>query len=413
MVSEDPAAIVVDDFAPAQRSLRLAVVTETYPPEINGVAATVARLVNGLRARNHELQLIRPRQDRADAADRGDRFHEILLRGLPIPNYPSLKMGLPSKRALVKLWAVRRPDLVHVCTEGPLGWSALRAARLLRLPVTSEFRTNFHAYSKHYGVGWLARPIVGYLRKFHNRCEATMVPTEALRGELARYGFAKLHVVARGVDTRLFDPAHRSAALRQTWGADAQTTVVLHVGRLAPEKNLNVLSQAFEAMRAVDPRCLLVFVGDGPQRARLQARHPQAIFAGMRTGAELAAYYASGDVFLFPSETETFGNVVPEAMASGLAVVAYDYAAAAQLIRSGTDGLLAPCSDADAFVAQAAALARTADLRHTLGLAARTTALAHGWEAVVEQIEAVMRAALRSGSAPHSGAALQVAAHAN
>ncbi len=395
MNAEESAAIVVDEFAPARRSLRLAVVTETYPPEINGVAATVARLVEGLRARQHELQLIRPRQDRTEAAGSGERFHEVLLRGLPIPNYPALKMGLPSKRALAKLWALRRPDLVHICTEGPLGWSALQAARLLRLPVTSEFRTNFHAYSRHYGVGWLARPIAAYLRKFHNRCDATMVPTEALRSELTGHGFARLHVVARGVDTRLFDPARRSAELRCAWGADGQTRVALYVGRLAPEKNLGVLSRAYDAMQAVDARCRLVLVGDGPQRAALQARHPQAVFAGMRSGADLAAHYASGDLFLFPSETETFGNVVPEALASGLAVLAYDYAAAARLIRTGYNGELVPLGDAAAFAARAAELAAQPARVESLRQVARSRALELGWDSVVAQFESVLLAAIR------------------
>jgi len=211
-------SLVIDDYPAARRSLRIALVTETYPPEVNGVARTLAHVVDGLRARNHELQLIRPRQHQGDGAATDARFHEVLMRGLPIPRYPALKIGLPARNALVRLWTTRRPDLVHIATEGPLGWSALQAAKRLRLPLASDFRTNFHAYSKHYGVGWLHKPIMMYLRKFHNATRCTMVPTEALRRSLVEYGFRDVHVVARGVDTRLFDPAKRSDALRATWG---------------------------------------------------------------------------------------------------------------------------------------------------------------------------------------------------
>ena len=202
--------ILVEAFPAARPSLRLAVVTETWPPEINGVSLTLSRLVQGLRARNHEVQLIRPRQTREDAARQDPGFHELLMRGMPIPRYPELKLGLPSKGALVRSWTLRRPDLVHIATEGPLGWSALQAARRLRLPVTSDFRTNFHAYSQHYGVGWLKTPIVAYLRKFHNLTRCTMVPTQTLRAELQAIGFRNVSVVARGVDTQRFNPVRRS-----------------------------------------------------------------------------------------------------------------------------------------------------------------------------------------------------------
>lgn len=400
-------SIVVDDYPPARRSLRIAVVTETYPPEVNGVAATIAQVVAGLRARNHEIQLIRPRQDRHDSALSDGAFHEVLMRGLPIPRYPSLKMGLPSKRMLVQLWSLRRPDLVHIATQGPLGWSALAAAQHLKLPVCSEFRTNFHAYSKHYGVGWLHKPIMAYLRKFHNHTHCTMVPTEALRQSLADYGFRNLLVLARGVDTRLFDPQRRSDELRRAWGAKPDTQVVAHVGRLAPEKNLGLLAQAFDAMRGVNANTMFVLVGDGPERRSLQARWPDAHFAGMRSGEDLAAHYASGDVFLFPSLTETFGNVTPEAMASGLAVLAFEYAAAAQLIRSGDNGMLVRFSDDAAFVQAAVRLARDPLLARALGVGARQTARELGWERIVEQLEAAFVDVMSNAALTRRGARLQ------
>ena len=175
------------------------------------MALTVARLVDGLRERNHALQLVRPRQTRSDAAEPGNGLHEVLLRGLPMPRYPHLKMGVPSKRRLVALWTLHRPDVVHIATEGPLGWSALQAAAVLKLPVVSDFRTNFHAYSQHYGLGWLKKPIVAYLRKFHNRTHCTMVPTEGLRRELAD---SRLPAAARGGARRRHAPLQPAQAQR-------------------------------------------------------------------------------------------------------------------------------------------------------------------------------------------------------
>ncbi|MDE1948580.1 MAG: glycosyltransferase family 1 protein, partial [Burkholderiales bacterium] len=315
---------------PSSNPLRIAVVTETYPPEVNGVSTTIARVVEGLLECGHRLQLVRPRRDEGDAGTPGPGLQTLLVRGLPIPRYPQLRMGLPARRTLVSSWLRERPDVVHIATEGPLGWSALRAALQLKLPLTSDFRTNFHAYSRHYGIGWLERPIVGYLRRFHNRTGCTMAPTEMLRRELEHAGFERTAVVARGVDARRFSPERRSEALRRSWGVGADETVVLCVGRLAPEKNLDTLLEAFEGMRAVNPALRLVLVGDGPMREQLRQRCPDAVFAGLRGGDDLAAHYASGDLFLFPSLTETFGNVTPEAMASGLPVLAFDCAAAGQ-----------------------------------------------------------------------------------
>ena len=375
--------LLLRQFSAGTAMMRVAVVTETYPPEINGVAMTVGRMVEGLLALGHQVQLIRPRQHEADRPGVQDGPEEMLSRGMPIPGYPGLKLGLPAKQTLSRLWSARRPDIVHIVTEGPLGWSALSAARKLGLPVTSDFHTNFHHYSQHYGVGWLHQPIAIYLRRFHNRTDGTLVPTLALREDLRREGYKAVHVVARGVDIRLFNPRRRSPALRAQWGAEDGDPVAIHVGRLAPEKNLPLVLRAFEAMLAIAPRARLVLVGDGPARAALEAKHPQHVFAGMRTGDDLAAHYASADIFLFPSLTETFGNVTAEAMASGLAVVAYDYAAAAQLILDGENGRVASCGDAGMFVEAACRLVEDPVRRAAMRLNARESIERLDWKHVV------------------------------
>lgn len=385
------------------RSLHLTLVTETYPPEINGVAMTVARLTEGLRRRGHRVQLIRPRQGAAKEARPACTPEEVLTRGLPIPGYDGLRMGLPAGGRLRRLWRTQRPDLVHIVTEGPLGWSALNAARALGLPVTSSFHTNFHAYSHHYGLGWLATPIAAYLRAFHNRADLTLVPTTALQTGLAALGFKRLEVLARGVDTSLFAPTRRSAALRASWHAGPDTPVVLYVGRLAPEKNLALLFAAYGALRARRPDARLVLVGDGPLRETLARTNPEAVFAGPRTGEDLATHYASGDIFLFPSLTETFGNVTLEAMASGLAVVAFDYAAAHELIQHGENGLLVPFASAEDFCAAALVLTDPGQLR-ALGAAARRRAAAFDWALIHDRFEALLYQVLDSRQRRHHAA---------
>jgi glycosyltransferase involved in cell wall biosynthesis len=383
--------IVVQEFPAGRPSLRLAVVTETWPPEVNGVALTLARLVQGLRDRNHQVQLVRPRQAHGEDPGGVSGFEEMLMRGMPIPRYPQLKMGLPAKNALLSAWARHRPDLVHIATEGPLGWSALQAALRLKLPVSTDFRTNFHAYSQHYGIGWLRKPIVAYLRKFHNLSHCTMVPTRALCAELLGHGFQNLRVVSRGVDTALFHPERRSHAQRSTWGAAENTLVLLVVGRLAQEKNLDAALAAFEAARANHPDVKLVFVGSGPLQPALQQRCPQAVFTGTLAQENLAGCYASADLLLFPSLTETFGNVTLEALASGLPVLAFNTAAASDWVRHGHNGWLVDGEHTDAFAAQVAALAQQPAAAMAAARAhARMQVAQLGWQQIAAQVEAVL-----------------------
>jgi len=370
--------------------MRIAMVTETYPPEVNGVARTVELMLDGLRRRGHAIQLVRPRQNAADSATIESGFEELLVRGMPVPRYTQLKMGLPSRRALERAWSKERPDLVHIATEGPLGSSALSAARNLEIPVASDFRTNFAAYSKHYGFSWFASAVQGYLRRFHNRTDCTMVPTRELAQALEKSGFCNLRVVGRGVNSAVFSPAKRSAELRAGWGANEETPVALCVSRFAPEKNFPLVFDTYEAMRAVRPDIKLVLVGDGPMAEALRQRKVGYVIAGRLANDALSAHYASGDIFLFPSTTETFGNVTLEAAASGLGIVAYRYAAAREHLMHERSALLAPMDDRAAFIAEALRLARDLPLARSLGRAARATAEQITWERIVQDFEAVL-----------------------
>jgi glycosyltransferase involved in cell wall biosynthesis len=343
---------------------------------------TLGRLVEGLLSRGHSVQLIRPRQASESDIPLRTGLDEVLCVGIQVPTYKELRFGLPMKSRLSKIWSGKRPDIVHVATEGPLGWSAVAAARKLKLPVTSSFHTNFHSYSQHYGLGLLKTPIESYLRKLHNRTEATMVPTKTLMQELQVRGFKNVHVLSRGVATDLFSPAKRSQSLRESWGAGPDDVVALFVSRLAMEKNVGLAIAAFRAIKQKLPNAKMVFVGDGPMRKQLETSYPEIIFAGIRKHEDLAMHYASGDIFLFPSLTETFGNVVPEALASGLAVLSYAKAAAAELITSEQNGVLVAPGDELAFIHAAMALAGNMEKQQKIRGAAAGSVAHLAWDAI-------------------------------
>ena len=364
--------------------MRLAYVTETFPPEINGVALTAERFVRGLRARGHSIDLVRPKQPHESHLDTSS---ELRSPGVPIPMYRDLRIGVPQISRLAQRWRDSRPELVHVATEGPLGWAAIRAARANGIPVTSDFRTHFDLYSEHYGFGWLRGIVGGYLKHFHNSTDRTFVPTSAVSRTLKQQGYKRTEVVGRGVDAEIFSPSCASPELRASWGADDGSPVLLYVGRLASEKNVPLAFRAFEAVRARLPGVRFVVVGDGPLRRKLARAHPEAIFVGPQRGATLAKYYASADVFLFPSLTETFGNVTLEALASGLLVVAFRSGAAAVHIDDCTSGVLIEPLDEQGFIAGSCALAQQFRWLDMMRSGARRAAVAANWDAVINRFE--------------------------
>src|SRR5690606_34948297 len=313
--ASSPAATIPASAASDGFPMRYAIVTETWSPEVNGVALTVESLAQGLRARGHAVSLVRPRQSQNQLAS----SDETLVRGADLPRYTGLKFGFPATQALTRLWFDSRPDAIYVATEGALGWSALRAARRLGIPAATGFHTRFDHYMREYGLPFLRPVAMRWMRYFHNLADATLVPTRELGDFLRDSRFDNVKLLPRAVDTQRFHPAMRDAALRDAWGVAADAPVAIHVGRIAAEKNLVLLVRAFRELQRTRPDARLAWIGDGPARVRLQREHPDFIFCGVQRGQALARHFASGDLFLFPSLSETFGNVTLEAMASGVA----------------------------------------------------------------------------------------------
>ncbi|WP_221800065.1 glycosyltransferase family 4 protein [Oceanobacter mangrovi] len=364
---------------------RVSIVTETFAPEINGVAHTLAQLVAGMQALGIEVQVIRPAQHRNDKSFHEPLLQTVTLPGLPIPGYKELRFGIPFTGRISSALKRFQPDAVYVATEGPMGYSAVRAAKKAGIPVWSGFHTNFHQYIEHYRLKGLEKIAYRYLRYFHNLTDGTLVPTRLQRDQLEAHGFHNVQVLSRGVDSQLFNPERRSEPLRRSWGATESDLVLLYVGRIAGEKNMELALSSYRRLRNADERVKLVLVGDGPELPAIQAQYPEVICCGMQRGEALATHYASGDIFLFPSKTDTFGNVVTEAMSSGLAVVSFDYAAGHEHIRSGHTGMLAPFGEDEAFRQQVETLSDSPNLLTRIRWQARQHALGISWSSIVDE----------------------------
>lgn len=370
--------------------LRIGIASETFPPEINGVAMSIARFTRGLIGLGHEVQLICPYRNDRRSGDLPEGMACLQVRGLPLPRYPGLRFGLPAGRAIRRDWARQAPDIVYVATQGPLGWSVTREARRLGIPVLSGYHTNFELYCRHYGLKALETPVLAWLRHFHRGTDCTLTPTDEVRERIETLGVGDVRVLGRGVDTQLFTPTRRDPALRADWGMDEHDLAVIHVGRLAPEKNLQLAVSTFHAVQGIRDDARFILVGDGPLEASLRRDHPGFIFCGRQTGEALARHYASGDLFLFPSLTETFGNVLLEAMASALAVVAYDCAAARQHIRSYFTGITAEPGNESAFLHAALTLASDPALLRTIRHNACHHAGTQSWDSVCRRFETIL-----------------------
>ncbi|BCX49618.1 hypothetical protein HAHE_35260 [Haloferula helveola] len=357
--------------------MRIDIVTDTFAPDVNGVAMTLGRLSDGLRKRGHIVHIIRTGGDR--------KAGETLAASITLPGYKEVRIGLPGPFKLRKRWLKRRPDAIYVATESPLGISAIKAANVLGIPVIAGFHTNFHEYMEQYRLGGLQPAAMSYLRKVHSRAEVTMAPTPDVVEMLEREGFRNVALLGRGVDTELFNPGRRCASLRAEWGVREGTPVAIIVGRVAAEKNLALAMECFRRMREKVPDMRFVCVGDGPIREALKSRNPFVHFAGVQTGEDLARHYASADILLFPSETETFGNVLLEGMASGLVTVSYDYAASGKYVAHGINGLKAPKGNSTEYAELANDALRR--LQGEMREQARASVAPLGWGRVIDVFE--------------------------
>jgi glycosyltransferase involved in cell wall biosynthesis len=362
--------------------MRVAYFTESLPPLSDGVTRTLERLVETLTDRQVEFMFFSAVDPDGTLPWRA-RVHRVTA--IPFPLYRYYRMGIPWPGALDGPLDRFRPDLIHIVNPTLLGNYGISYAERRGLPVVGSFHTHFVSYLAFYGFAGLEPYGWKYLAWFYNRCAVTYVPSRATTAELRRNGIERLELWRRGVDLQQFAPHFRSPALRERLGA-AALPILLFVGRLVREKNLDDLAAAVQVLRERNHRFQLVLVGDGPMRAELEARLPWAHFAGHQEGADLARWYASADLFVFPSTTETFGNVTLEAFASGLPVVAANCGGARDLVVPGVTGLLARPADPVSFADRVELLLQNPGHRIRMGLRALEWARHFRWPEVNERL---------------------------
>lgn len=359
--------------------MRIALICETFLPDVNGVTTTLCRLLEHLQAEGHAALLFAPH----GAPERYAGVEVVPLGGMPLPLYPEVKLTPPQFGITAHLRRFK-PDLIHLVGPAVLGASVPYVARNLRLPLLSSYHTDFGAYSRHYGLGFFQNLVNAYLRWIHNRCLVTLCPSTATLRSLRAYGFRRLKIWGRGVDVQRFHPQHRSAAWRASVGVQPGETLLLYVGRIAGEKRVDLLPDAIQGL----PNVRLAIVGDGPARPELQRRSEglPIHFTGYLKGQELATAYASADAFVFPSDTDTFGQVIQEAMASGLPVAGARSGGTLDLVREGVTGRLFAPGVASDLRAQLRIIVSNTDMRNAMGQAGRAAAEQRSWPRVMDEL---------------------------
>jgi phosphatidylinositol alpha 1,6-mannosyltransferase len=374
-----PVGNLIDRQCCHRDGVRVAIVAESFLPHVNGVSNSVIRVLEHLRRTGHEALVIAPDnppgQPRAERIYDGIRVHRVPSR--MFPKVTTLPLGVPMPRML-KVLRGFDPDVVHLASPALLGYGGLRAARYLGVPTVAVYQTDVPGFAESYGIGITTRVAWAWFRHLHRLADRTLAPSSATMESLVAHRFPRVHQWARGVDVIRFAPSARSEALRRQWSPEGKP-VVGFVGRLAPEKHVERLVRL-----AAGGAVQLVIVGDGVDQRKLQSAMPTAVFTGALYGEELAAAYASMDVFVHTGEHETFCQVVQEALASGLPVIAPDAGGPRDLVTPCRTGLLLPVNEFEARLP--AAVGHLLEERHRYSQAARRSVLSRSWPAICDEL---------------------------
>ncbi|MFY1633785.1 glycosyltransferase family 4 protein [Solwaraspora sp. WMMB335] len=368
--------------------MRVAIVTESFPPDLNGVAHSVVRVAEHLVQRGHEPMVIAPAPAAASRGVTGDQPYPVVrVPSLPVPLYRSFRLGLPSRR-LTEVLVRHAPDVVHLASPFVLGARGLTVARRLRLPTLAVYQTDVAAYARAYHLGWSVATVWRWLREIHNAADRTLAPSTTAAADLTANGIERVRIWGRGIDPVRFAPDRRSEQVRRELAAGGEV-LIGYVGRLAAEKRVDLLARTSQL-----PGVRVVVVGDGPARRELERALPAVQFLGARHGEELARLYASFDIFVHTGPHETFGQTVQEAQASGVPVIAPAAGGPVDLVTSGVTGLLVPANDGAAIADAVAGLAADPQRRSRYGQAARAALAGRTWAAVGDELIEHYRAVL-------------------
>ena len=359
--------------------MRIAYFTESLYPLVDGVSRTLARLFDTLTDRAVDFRVFSPFVPDGSVRWR-DRVYPV--RYVRFPPYPDYRVSLPGGAAVKRELERFAPDLIHVVSPTPMAIWAQRWGRRHGVPVVSSFHTHFVSYFRYYGVPWLEGFGWRTLRRFYGKCERVYAPSWSIVRELEGEGIRNVELWSRGIDASAFSPGHRDEALRAKLGVGDGLPLILLVSRLVKEKDLADLVGVERILRERGTPFRLALVGDGPMRAELEADLPHAYFPGHQAGEALARWYASADVFIFPSTTETLGNVVLESLASGVPAVVVDRGGPQDLIEDGVTGFIARANDVEDIADRVETLLRDAALRARMGEAGRKAAAERDWAAI-------------------------------
>ncbi len=366
--------------------MKIAIFTDTFSPEINGVTKNLDRLLNYFSEAGIKYLVFAP-----ETEPRIDNIHEknvVRMKSLNFFLYPELKFSLPNYLKIKSKLAKFNADLFHLITPFNIGLTGLYAARQTDTPLVASYHTNFDQYLDYYQINFLEKAAWKYLRWFHDQAMRNYCPSEETKNELAKRDFINLDIWGRGIDAKLFSPEHKSQQFIEKNALEDKITL-LYVGRLAREKNLSLLIESFKRLnQKYKKKIELIITGDGPELKRLQKELPDnVIFTGFKNGIELSRIYASADIFAFPSVTETYGNVVIEAMASGLPVVAVLAGGVKENLINNYNGLASKKNDEAEFTARLEELIVNDKLRKLLAHNARQHALEQSWDHVFEKLD--------------------------
>ena len=364
---------------------RIALFSGAYNHIADGVTLTLNRLVKHLVNNGSEVRVFAPTIKKPAISHIGVL---IPTPSLPIPGRPEYRISTGLSGKIRKELDDFNPDIIHLATPDVAGYRALKYAQRMNVPVVSSYHTHFTSYLKYYKLEWLESRVWNYLKWFYSQCKQVYVPSESMADVLNSYGITEnLLLWERGVYVDLFTPERRSSSWRKKNGIGEDEVVISFISRLVWEKGLDIYANVIEALASRGIPHRSVIVGDGPAREELEQRLGNTLFLGYQRGEDLATAYASSDIFLFPSETETFGNVTLEAMASGIPAVCADATGSRSLIRDGITGYLAVPRDSGSFLHYVQRLATDAQLRHTMGRLARKRALEFAWPVILSKIE--------------------------
>ena len=378
-VTSQPASTPGVAFArdTSARPLRVALFTGSYNYIKDGVALTLNRLVAYLEAQGVEVLVFAPVAKVPALAHSGTL---VPVPSIPLPFRSEYRIALGLPRVARERVIAFDPDIVHIAVPDLLGYAALRFARGRNMNIVASYHTRYETYLEHYGVNFLTRPLARYLRNFYRSAREIYVPSSSMADVLKAEGIDNIRLWTRGVDTMRFSPERRSSAWRARFGIGDDELAIVFVGRFVREKRLATLVDMFRILRARGLAYRAVLVGEGPEDEVLKKQLPDAVFPGFLYGDELAIAYASCDIFVFPSDTESFGNVTLEAMASALPCLCADATGSRSLVEHASTGFLSPATDAEAFADHVTALAADPSRRLAMGAASRARSLLFSWD---------------------------------